>query len=63
MTSMQLWEYKLWFSGEFTTEDQRVEQEAELNRFGADGWELVTVLRRDHGNYIAAFMKRPKSDG
>ena len=60
---MQQWEYKIWYSGEFTSARQVLPLETELNRLGADGWELIAVLRRNGGNRATAFLKRPKSDG
>jgi hypothetical protein len=31
-----------------------------LNKLGAEGWELITVLKPDEG--LAYFFKRPKAD-
>jgi hypothetical protein len=44
------WEYKI--------EDVSMSQRIDINKLGADGWELVTVI--DRGNSAAMFFKRPK---
>lgn len=47
---MQKWEYK------FVVLDRNAE-EAQLNRFGAEGWELVAV-----DNTTMCYLKRPKAE-
>jgi hypothetical protein len=32
-----------------------------LDNFGADGWELVTVLQGPTGEQLVAYFKRPKA--
>ena len=56
--SARTWEYKQ------TTSFAKNFPEEELNRVGADGWELVHVHReRDSGYYTLYTFKRPKVAG
>ncbi len=67
---MNHWEYKVlkletesgFFSG---TEFDSVELEKELNRLGAEGWELVSVFSiekvKGGSKYVNATLKRPLS--
>jgi len=48
---MQKWEYKI----------VKVATEAELNRLGEEGWELISVTL--YVSYYTFFFKRPKSSG
>lgn len=62
------WEYKsvqLDVDGWFDPSVDPAAVDAELNRQGAEGWELVSAfdLNRDHGrtSRIVALFKRPRS--
>jgi hypothetical protein len=47
---MQKWEYKV------VTD----ESESSLNRLGAEGWELVSIVFADSATVFALYFKRPK---
>ena len=52
---MQKWEYRVCFTITVPTQD-------ELNQFGTEGWELVTVVAgtTSRGSGYLAYFKRPK---
>jgi hypothetical protein len=52
----QIWEYKLSY---INLKDEN--REKELNKLGADGWELVMAERSElYGNLYEFYFKRPK---
>ena len=59
---IQRWQYgklRLQSSGISFDADQVLSDfEAEMNRWGAEGWELVTVASMKSGHFVA-FFKRP----
>lgn len=52
------WEYKV-----VTQTPNHLDNQAKLNRFGKDGWELVSVVILGTGGTIAAYLKRPQAAG
>lgn len=56
---MKLWEY---YVVDLKIDSDASENESTLNGYGADGWELVTVIPDPtDGTYLRHFFKRPKA--
>lgn len=53
---MEKWEYKSLYKYGTVSDDEFL---AELNMFGADGWELITISYHDaEGSPATVFMRR-----
>ena len=62
MTANRSWEYKTIEPPKGLTKREAVDPTAELNRLGADGWELVQTMSYDKGGTKLLVFKRPVSE-
>jgi len=59
---MQRWEYTTLEPSKGLTKRETVDPTAELNRLGADGWELTETVSYDGGGTKLFILKRPITD-
>lgn len=57
------WEYQVLEPPTGATKREVVDPTAELNRLGAEGWELAATLTYDGGGTKLIVFKRPADDG
>jgi hypothetical protein len=43
-----VWEYKVFTVDHFLSSDENLTIEEKLNKYGADGWELIGVLQKPY---------------
>lgn len=61
--SPSAWEYRVLEPPTGATKREVADPTAELNRLGADGWELTATLAYDGGGTKLIVFKRPADDG
>ena len=58
-TAPQQWEYETLEPPKGLTKRETVDPKEELNRLGADGWELTGTISYDGGGTKLLLLKRP----